>query len=176
MANRALILGGVRVQSDFGLAGHTDGDVVLHALIDALSGAAGLPDMAERYPEDLRQLADALGLPVDSLHEHGISWSTDEQNSDATLKKLSSAVMLSQTLADVLAEGWVINNVDLTILAKRPKLTSQKLPIRKSIADLLTIDWNALSVKTCANAGFDLVDQGRAIACEVGLTLKRDVQ
>ena len=82
VAGRPLVLGGVHVQCDFGLDGHLDGDVVLHALIEAMFGAAGMPDLSERFPEDLQQLATSLGLPVDRLREFGVGRSADDAGAD----------------------------------------------------------------------------------------------
>lgn len=172
VAGRRLILGGFEIPSGFGLVGHEDGDVVLHALIDALFGAAGLPGISERFPEDLQQLGHALGLPVDQLHEYGIATSSGEENSAPAICNLSGKEMLSQALDEVRAQGWVVNNIDATIQAKRPQLSPHKLSIRKSLADLLHIDWGRVSVKSNPSASAGSIEEGRAIACDVGLTLR----
>lgn len=172
VAGRRLILGGFEISSGFGLVGHEDGDVVLHALIDALFGAAGLPDIGERFPEDLQQLSHALGLPVDQLHEYGITTSPDQENTARSIGNLNGKEMLSQALDEVQAQGWVVNNVDATIQAKRPQLSPHKLSIKKSLADLLHIDWGRVSVKANPNVGVSAVEEGRVIACEVGLSLR----
>lgn len=172
VAGRPLILGGFAIPSSFGLIGHQDGDVVLHAVIDALFGAAGLPDVAERFPEDLQQLSHTIGLPVDRLHEYGITASTEPGDSDRSIGVLKSGEMLSQALAEVQAKGWTVNNVDVTVQAKRPQLSPHKLSIKKSLADLLHIDWDRVSVKTNPSVGVGAVEEGRAIACQAGLTLR----
>ncbi len=147
VTDRPLILGGVQLACDFGLGGHTDGDVVLHALIDALLGAAGLSDIGEHFPD-----------------------------TDPALTGQSSKMLLCRALQKVENRGWKINNVDLTVLAERPKLSQYKLALRESLANLLKIDPERISVKAKTNEGFDAVGQGKAIACEVGLTLKRGAE
>lgn len=145
VADRSLILGGVAVVADFGLGGHTDGDVVLHAMIDAMCGAAGLPDIGEQFPDDDPELAGRC--------------STD---------------LLMITLQALRARRWEVGNVDLTIHAERPILSSYKPAIRESLANLLRTEPERISVKAKTNEGFDAVGQGRAISCEVALTVKRE--
>jgi 2C-methyl-D-erythritol 2,4-cyclodiphosphate synthase len=169
---RPLILGGFEIRNDFGLIGHQDGDVVLHAVIDALFGAAGLPDMSERFPENLQQLSHTLGLPVDQLHEHGITATSGQEGAERTIGDLTSTDMLAQALEEIRAGHWAINNVDVTILAKRPNLSKHKLSIKKSLADLLALDWERVSIKSSAHSGIGTVEQGRAIACEAAVTLR----
>ncbi len=171
-AGHPLLLGGFEIRNDFGLIGHQDGDVVLHAVIDALFGAAGLPDMSERFPEDLQQLSHTLGLPVDQLHEHGITATSGQEGAERTIGNLSSTGMLAQTLEEIRAGHWAINNVDVTILAKRPNLSKHKLSIKKSLADLIALDWDRVSIKSSAHSGIGAVEQGRAIACEAAVTLR----
>lgn len=144
VGGRPLVLGGVPIVNDFGLAGHSDGDVMLHALIDALFGAAGLPDIGEHFPD------------------------TDDR-----FKGVSSTEMLGQAVAEIRGLRWTINNVDLTILAEKPKMSPYKSPIARSIAELLTLDVQRISIKAKTNEGCDAVGQGRALACHVALTLKR---
>lgn len=171
-AGHPLLLGGFEIRNDFGLIGHQDGDVVLHAVIDALFGAAGLPDMSERFPEDLQQLSHTLGLPVDQLHEHGITATSSQEGAEQSIGNLSSADMLAQALEEIQAGHWAINNVDVTILAKRPNLSKHKLSIKKSLADLLALDWGRVSIKSSAHSGTGAVEQGRAIACEAAVMLR----
>jgi len=167
-----LLLGGFEIRNDFGLIGHQDGDVVLHAVIDALFGAAGLPDISERFPEDLQQLSHTLGLPVDQMHEHGITATSGEEGAERAIGNLSSAAMLAQALEELRTEHWAVNNVDVTIFAKRPNLSKHKLSIKKSLADLLALDWGRVSIKSSAHSGTGAVEQGRAIACEAAVMLR----
>ena len=145
--DRVLMLGGIEVPADFGLSGHTDGDVVLHALIDAMLGAAGLPDIGEHFPD-----------------------------SDPAYKSRRSSELLGEALSEVNDLGWRINNLDLTIRAEKPKLAAYKNSLRQSLASLLSLDPERIGVKAKTNEGFDAVGEGRAIACEAALILKRGVE
>lgn len=145
--DRVLMLGGIEVPADFGLSGHTDGDVVLHAVIDAMLGAAGLPDIGEHFPDD-----------------------------DPAHKGRRSSELLEEVLREVNDLGWRINNLDLTIRAEKPKLAAYKNRLRQSLASLLSLDPERIGVKAKTNEGFDAVGEGRAIACEAALILKRGVE
>jgi 2-C-methyl-D-erythritol 2,4-cyclodiphosphate synthase len=168
-----MLLGGATIPSKFGLHGHVDGDVVLHALMDAMFGAAALPDVRERFPENLEQLGHILRLPVDQLHELGIRIAAGEDDSAATLQQLGSKVMLAHGLADLQEKGWAINNVDLTIMASVPELSPHKALIRSSVAEALGAEWDRVSVKINTHAGIDSVERGRAIACRAAVSLTR---
>src|SRR5205085_5699964 len=110
-SGRPLLLGGVRVDHPRGLAGHSDADVVLHALTDALLGAAGLGDIGDAYPD------------------------TDPAYRDA-----DSRVFLRETLARLNRAGWRVVNVDVTVFAQEPKLGPVKADIRKHLAGLLGLE------------------------------------
>lgn len=145
--DRVLMLGGIEVPADFGLSGHTDGDVVLHAVIDAMLGAAGLPDIGEHFPDG-----------------------------DPAYKGRRSGELLEEVLREVNDLGWRISNLDLTIRAEKPKLAGYKNRLRQSLAGLLSLDPERIGVKAKTNEGFDAVGEGRAIACEAALILKRGVE
>ncbi len=136
VVGRKLILGGVEIPFDMGLLGHSDADVVLHAVIDALLGAAGLPDIGELFPD------------------------TDPRYEDADSRKL-----LAAAVDEVRAAGWVVANVDIVIHAERPKLSAYKKTIGQSVADLLRVDTDCVGVKAKTNEGVDAVGRGEAIAC-----------
>jgi len=141
--NRPLKLGGLEIECDFGLVGHTDGDVVIHALIDAILGAAGMPDIGERFPD-----------------------------TDPELKGRDSRELLATILGEVSVRGFQVNNVDITIIAERPKLSSSKLKISLLLAKMLNIEENRVSVKATTNEGFDAIGEGRALACQAVVSLK----
>ncbi len=147
VADRVLMLGGIAVPAEFGLSGHTDGDVVLHAVIDAMLGAAGLPDIGEHFPD-----------------------------SDPAHKGRRSSELLEEAMREVNDLGWRINNLDLTIRAEKPKLAAYKNRLRQSLAGLLSLDPERIGVNAKTNEGFDAVGEGRAIACEAALILKRGVE
>jgi len=108
--NRALILGGLRIDFERGLLGHSDADILLHAITDALLGAAGLGDIGDAFPD-----------------------------TDPAYAGIDSAVLLEKTLERVRSGGWRIVNLDCTIFAQRPKLAQHKPAIRQKLADLLAI-------------------------------------
>lgn len=130
---RPLILGGVTIPHSHGLAGHSDADAVLHAVSDALLGAAALGDIGELYPD-----ADPRWKNADSRH------------------------FLSETLAKLNQLGWRVINLDVTIFAQEPKLGPVKLAIRKSLAALLAVPLDRVSVK--AKTGEKVGHIGRAEA------------
>ncbi|MHC4395396.1 MAG: 2-C-methyl-D-erythritol 2,4-cyclodiphosphate synthase [Planctomycetota bacterium] len=138
------MLGGVYVPYPAGLAGHSDGDVVLHAVIDALLGAAGMSDIGTLFPD------------------------TDAQFKDADSKGLLFDV--KERLEE---KRWVIVNVDLIIHAEEPNLAPVKAQIKRCIASLLGIDFNAVNVKAKTNEGFGEIGAGEAIASMATVLLKR---
>lgn len=135
---RTLVLGHVAVPFDKGPVGHSDGDVVLHALIDALAGAAGLPDIGEMFPD-----------------------------TDPAYKGIDSGKLLTAALGRVAAAGYAVVNVDVTVHAERPKLAPHKAAIRAEVARLLGLAVDAVSIKAKTNEGQDAVGRGEAIACTV---------
>lgn len=135
---RRLILGGVEVEHSKGLQGHSDADVVLHAVTDALLGAAGLPDIGDLFPD------------------------TDPKNKDA-----DSARMLAWVVERVCERGFVPHNVDVIIHAEAPRLTGYKRRISDSIAGLIGVPANHVCVKAKTNEGLGDVGAGEAMACWV---------
>lgn len=133
---RALILGGVPIEHDRGLLGHSDGDIVLHALCDALLGAAGLSDIGELFPDN-----------------------------DPAYKNADSRRFVSVVLERIRSAGWRVGNVDLIIHAETPKLAPYKDRIRRTLADLLEIPISAVGVKATTNEGLDAIGRGEAMAC-----------
>jgi 2-C-methyl-D-erythritol 2,4-cyclodiphosphate synthase len=135
---RPLILGGVTVPFERGLEGHSDADVLLHVIIDALLGAACLGDIGTHFP-----------------------------SSNPTLEGISSIAMLRQTLELVMQAGWRIENIDATVVAQRPRLSPYVPHMRASIADILGIDLDRVSVKgkTTDGLGFAGTGDGMAAYC-----------
>ena len=134
-AGRALVLGGVSIPHPTGLAGHSDGDALSHAVIDALLGAAGAGDIGAHFPPG-----------------------------DQTLAGISSLILLERT-AGVLAEsGWCIANVDATMLAQRPRLSPHVPLMRQNIATALSVEQSQISVKatTTDYLGFTGREEGIA--------------
>ncbi len=141
---RKLMLGGVYVPYGLGLKGHSDGDVALHAVIDALLGASGMGDIGQLFPD------------------------TDPQFKDADSKGL-----LQNVKERLDARDWEIANVDLIIHAEAPNLGPVKGQMKRCIASLLGIDFNAVNVKAKTNEGFGAIGRGEAIAATATTLLKK---
>jgi len=133
---RPLMLGGVRIPGGPGLAGHSDADVVLHALCDALLGAAGLGDMGALFGSARPDYAGA-----------------------------ASEVFVAATLERLVAQGWAIGNVDCTVVAARPRLAPHHAAIVMRIATLLRLRSDLVSVKATSTDGLGMVGRGEGIAC-----------
>jgi 2-C-methyl-D-erythritol 2,4-cyclodiphosphate synthase len=142
--DRPLILGGMRVPSELGLMGHSDADVVLHALTDALLGAVAAPDIGELFPDD------------------------DPRWSGAHSQKF-----LQEALERVRAAGYAIGNLDLVIHAQQPRLSAHKQAIRQSVAQLCGLTPDRIGLKATTNEGLDAIGQGQAIACWANVLLTR---
>ena len=144
VADRPLILGGVRVPHPLGLAGHSDADAVLHAVTDALLGAAALGDIGDAYPD------------------------TDPRWKDA-----DSAVFLRETLARLTALGWAPVNLDVTVFAQEPKLGPVKAAIRDNLAALTGLPADAVNVKAKTGEKVGHVGRGEAIACHAAVLIQK---
>lgn len=134
---RPLILGGLRIEHPRGLVGHSDADVVLHAVADALLGAAGLGDIGEHYPD------------------------TDPQ-----WKGLDSARLLTEVVEQLERRGWRTVNCDLVIHAQEPKLSSHKPALRENLARLLRVEPSAVNVKAKTGELVGPIGRAEAIVCE----------
>ncbi len=132
--DRPLILGGVNIPAEKGLLGHSDADVLLHALTDALFGAAALGDIGRHFPD------------------------TDPQ-----FKGADSRVLLRECVKRVHEAGWGIVNVDASIIAQAPKLAPHMESIRASVAQTLGIDLACVNIKAKTNEGMDAVGRKEAI-------------
>ena len=141
---RRLMLGGVYVPDADGLYGHSDGDVALHALVDALLGAAGMGDIGTLFPD------------------------TEPKWRDADSKEF--LVIVKEKLEE---KRWLIVNIDLIIHAEEPYLGSVKPQIKRCIASLLGIDFNAVNVKAKTNEGLGDIGAGEAIAATAIVLIKR---
>jgi 2-C-methyl-D-erythritol 2,4-cyclodiphosphate synthase len=141
---RPLILGGVTIPYERGLAGHSDADVLAHAITDAILGAASLGDIGQHFPD------------------------TDPRWAGA-----SSLVLLAQVAAMVRARGFAIVNLDASIVAERPKLGPHRAAIASSLADALGVPCGAVSVKAKTNEGMDATGRGEAIAVHAVVLLEK---
>lgn len=134
---RRLVLGGVEVPFERGLLGHSDADVVLHALTDALLGAAGLGDIGEHFPD------------------------TDERWKDA-----NSGYLLEAVVALLRVRGWRVANCDLTIHAQLPKLGPHKEAIRANVARLLGVEAERVNVKAKTGEHVGPIGRGEAMGAD----------
>jgi 2-C-methyl-D-erythritol 2,4-cyclodiphosphate synthase len=141
---RKLMLGGVHIPYPAGLLGHSDGDVALHAIVDALLGAAGMGDIGTLFPD------------------------TDVQWKDA-----DSKIFLYTVKEQLEKKGWEVVNVDLTIHAEAPKLGPMKGQIRRCIAGLLGMDFQAVNVKAKTNEGLGEIGAGDAMAATAIALLRK---
>ena len=136
-AGRPLILGGVRIEHPRGLAGHSDADVLLHALTDALLGAAGLGDIGDAYPD-----------------------------TDPAYRDCDSTLFLEQTLSRLNQQGWRIVNADIIIFAQEPKLGPIKANIRRRLGELLALDPGQINIKAKTGEGVGTIGRAEAISCQ----------
>ena len=135
---RPLILGGIRIDHPVGLLGHSDADVVMHALADALLGAAALGDIGEHFPD-----------------------------TDPEWKGLEGARLLTEVVAMVAAIGWKPGNCDVIVHAQAPKLLRYKPAIRSNVARLLGLEISSVNIKAKTGEHVGPIGREEAISCEV---------
>lgn len=140
-----LWLGGVLVAHDSGLAGHSDGDVVAHAVIDALLGAAGRGDIGDWFP------------------------STDERWRGAP-----GTDLLRRVWSTLSADGWHIENVDITVVAAQPRLAPHRQAMRAALAGALSVSLDAVSLKATTSDGLGAVGRAEGILAFASTLLSRD--
>ncbi|MDD3935905.1 2-C-methyl-D-erythritol 2,4-cyclodiphosphate synthase [Rhodoferax sp.] len=143
VAGRKLMLGGIEVPYHLGLLGHSDADVLLHAITDALLGAAALGDIGTHFPD-----------------------------TDAQFKGADSGVLLAEAARRVRAKGYEIGNVDCTIIAQAPKLMPFMPAIRASVAQTLGVEVDQVNVKAKTAEKMGPVGQGQAMEARAVVLLK----
>jgi 2-C-methyl-D-erythritol 2,4-cyclodiphosphate synthase len=139
---RPLILGGVLIPSEFGLEGHSDADAICHAITDAMLGAAGLGDIGEMFPD-----------------------------SDPGNKDRDSIGMLEAAVRRISSGGYVVGQVDVTVIAELPRLAPHRAEIRARLATALGIDSQSVSVKGKSNEGMGWIGRKEGLACIAVATL-----
>jgi 2-C-methyl-D-erythritol 2,4-cyclodiphosphate synthase len=142
--NRPLVLGGVRIEFDRGLLGHSDADILLHAVTDALLGAAGFGDIGDAFPD-----------------------------SDPAYAGIDSTILLAKTLERVRAAGWRPVNLDCTVFAQRPKLAEYKPAIRQRLAELLGLPLDKVNVKAKTGESVGPIGREEAMAADAVVLLER---
>lgn len=135
VAGRKLILGGIEIPYDKGLLGHSDADVLTHAICDAILGAAGLPDIGHCFPD-----------------------------SDERFKDIYSIKLLERSMDMVRIRGLDIGNIDSTVYAQAPKLAPYREKIREKLAETLNISIDQVNMKATTTEGLGAIGQGEGIA------------
>lgn len=142
--NRPLILGGVKIPFDYGLAGHSDADALCHAVVDALLGAAALGDIGSHFPS------------------HEVRW-----------KNKSSGFFLEYTRNLLDDYGWEISNIDATVVAERPKMAPHIQAMRAYLAEHLQLKLEQVSVKATTTDGLGFAGRREGIACYAVALIKQ---
>jgi len=143
--NRKLIIGGVDIPHDLGLAGHSDADVLLHAICDALLGAAGLGDIGRHFPD-----------------------------TDAAFAGIDSRILLRRIAEQLRERNWRVGNVDATIIAQAPKMAPHIARMTAHIADDLGIALDRVNVKATTTEKLGFTGRGEGIAAEAVCLIARD--
>lgn len=141
---RPLILGGVAIPHDRGLAAHSDGDVLIHALCDALLGAIAAGDIGKHFPD-----------------------------TDPAYQNADSARLLQHVVALLGEQGWTVANVDATVLAQTPRLAPYVMAIRQRLAALLLVDVDRVSIKASTTEGMGFVGRREGIAVHANALVQR---
>jgi 2-C-methyl-D-erythritol 2,4-cyclodiphosphate synthase len=139
-----LVLGGLRIESPRGLAGHSDGDVITHALIDALLGAANLGDIGSLFPSDGR-----------------------------TPPGVSSLVLLEQAYTRVREAGWELVNADCIFIGQEPRLAPLRDEMRTALAEALSLDADRIAVRATTTDGLGFTGRGEGLAAQAVALLTR---
>ena len=124
---RELFLGGILIENHIGLSGHSDADVLIHAVIDALLGATAIGDIGELFPD-----------------------------TDSTFKNIRSTILLEKVVSELASRGWQIVNVDSTVICETPKISRYKLQMREKLAEIMKIPLDCIMIKgkTTEKLGF----------------------
>jgi len=141
--NKEMRLGGIKIDVPYGFKAHSDGDVLIHSLIDALLGACGAGDIGEFFPD-----------------------------TDLQYKNIDSTLLLSKIVEFINNVGYVIVNIDLTIVAEKPKINPYKLEIKSKIAELLDIKKHFVNIKATTSEKLGFVGRGEGVAVQSIATLK----
>lgn len=139
---RPLVIGGIRIPYELGLAAHSDGDVLIHALCDALLGAAGLKDIGTYFPD------------------------TDKQ-----FENIDSTLLLQKVVGLIHEKGWQVNNVDCTLILEKPKMKPYIDGMINRLSELLQIDLSQMAIKAKTNEKMGFVGRGEGIAATAIVSL-----
>ncbi len=143
---RPLIIGGVRIPYDLGLSGHSDADVLIHAIIDGILGALAMGDIGTHFPDD-----------------------------DPAYKDIDSAILLRRVMELVKKEGYRINNLDNTIVAEMPKLTPHIPGMKERLSSILEILPGQINIKASTTEGMGFCGRGEGISAISIVSIKKQV-
>ncbi|TDM12030.1 2-C-methyl-D-erythritol 2,4-cyclodiphosphate synthase [Macrococcus lamae] len=143
--DRKLIIGGLEIPHDQGLLGHSDADVLLHAITDAMLGAAALGDIGKLFPD-----------------------------TDAAFKDADSKILLQESYNEVTAKGYIIGNVDATIVAERPKFRPHIDEMRRIISELLAVDIDQVNIKATTSEKMGFLGREEGIAAQAVVLLTKN--
>lgn len=143
-AGLPLILGGVRIPFEKGCVAHSDGDALIHAIIDALLGAAGLSDIGSHFPD------------------------TDQQ-----YKNIDSTILLAKVVELLQQKGWQIHNLDTTIIIEKPKMAPFHDEMIRRLSQVMQIDPSQLAIKAKTNEKLGFIGQGEGVACIAACTIEK---
>ncbi|MBF0448958.1 MAG: 2-C-methyl-D-erythritol 2,4-cyclodiphosphate synthase [Magnetococcales bacterium] len=141
---RALRLGGVDIPYHLGLLGHSDADVLLHALMDALLGAAGMGDIGRHFPD-----------------------------SDARYKGIDSCDLLRQVVANLIGEAWQVVNVDATVICQQPRLAAHIPAMERTISSILKVSDSMINIKATTTEGLGFTGREEGVAAQAIVLLTR---
>ncbi len=143
--DRDLIIGGIKIPHEKGLVGHSDADVLIHAIIDGMFGALALGDIGTHFPD-----------------------------TDDAYKNISSIILLKHANKLIQDEGYIINNLDCNIIAQEPKMKPHIQKMREELAKILMLDVNLISIKAKTNEKMDAVGEKLAIEANAIVMLRKD--
>ena len=138
------MLMGIHVPFDRGLIGHSDADVMLHALMDALLGAAGLGDIGQHFPD-----------------------------TDAAYKDSDSLLLLEHIMSELRIRGWRVENADVCLIGEKPKIAPHRQAMRERIAPILGIELEALNVKATTTEKLGFTGRGEGLAAQAVVLIER---
>ena len=138
VSNKTLYLGGIKIPSPLGTLGHSDGDPVLHAIIDAILGACSMGDIGEKFSDNNKKF-----------------------------KNIRSTILLSDIIKLTETHGFLINNIDINIITQKPKIQKYKKKITSCIAKLCKISTSQINIKAKTTEKLGVIGKEKAIACEV---------
>ncbi len=141
---REFRLGGIRISHDKGATGHSDADVLIHAICDALLGAAGLPDIGTQFPD-----------------------------TSSEFKNIDSKILLRRTMDLVLKEGYTIGNLDTTIILQRPKVSAYVPEMIKTIAEVLKTEDSRISIKAKTSENMGFIGRGEGLSAYAIVLLEK---